>query len=112
MTKYIKLIEDLYAKALLDGEATKNGRMNLGWGIKGDLQEKYAIEFKGVNLHLRHWGTETLVLDMNNRTVIDYYGESNSDRDSLNMILMLTGTKGKFRWLPSKNSFIYEYEAE
>ena len=103
MTKYIKLIEDLYAKALVDGEASVNGRMSLGWGMKGDLEEKYAIEFKGENLHLRHWGTETLVLDITTKTVKEYYGESNSDRDSMNMILELTGAPGRFRWLPSKD---------
>lgn len=110
MTKYIKLIEDLYAKALVDGEASVNGRMSLGWGMKGDLEEKYAIEFKGENLHLRHWGTETLVLDITTKTVKEYYGESNSDRDSMNMILELTGAPGRFRWLPSKDLFTYEAE--
>ena len=110
MTKYIKLIEDLYAKALVDGEASVNGRMSLGRGMKGDLEEKYAIEFKGENLHLRHWGTETLVLNMENRTVSEYYGESNSDRDSMNMVLSLAGAEGRFRWLPSKDLFTYEAE--
>lgn len=110
MTKYIKLIEDLYVKALLDGEATKNGRMSLGYGMKGDLEEKYAIEFKGKNLHMRHWGTETLVLDITTKTVKEYYGESNSDRDSMNMVLELVGAPGRFRWLPSKDLFTYEAE--
>ena len=110
MTKYIKLIEDLYAKALVDGEASVNGRMSLGWGMKGDLEEKYAIEFIGKNLHMRHWGTQTLVLDMETRTVSEYYGESNSDRDSMNMVLSLAGAEGRFRWLPSKDLFTYEAE--
>ena len=106
--KYIKTIEGLLNKAEQKGQAKINGRMNMGWGMIGDLEEKYAIEIDGNKLIMRHWGTQTIEIDLSVNEIVSYYGESNSDRDSLNTLVDCLGIKPNFRYLPSKDLFIYE----
>lgn len=106
--KHIKTIETLLKKAQEKGHAKVNGRMALGWGIVGELREKYAIEIDDNILTMRHWGTETIKVDLSKNEIIDFYGESNSDRDSLNTLVYLLGIEPNFRYLPSKDLFIYE----
>lgn len=106
--KFIKTIEGLLNKAQDKGEAILNGRMSLGWGMIGDLEEKYAIEIDGNKLVMRHWGTQTIEIDLGVNEIVSYYGESNSDRDSLNTLVYCLGIAPNFRYLPSKDLFIYE----
>ena len=106
--KFIKTIENLLEKAENKGQAILNGRMVLGWGNFSDLQEKYAIEIDGNKLVMRHWGTQTIEIDLSVNEIVSYYGESNSDRDSLNTLVYCLGIAPNFRYLPSKNLFIYE----
>lgn len=106
--KFIKTIENLLNKAESKGEAILNGRMSLGWGMIGDLEEKYAIEINGNKLVMRHWGTQTIEIDLSVNEIVSYYGESNSDRDSLNTLVYCLGIAPNFRYLPSKDLFIYE----
>lgn len=106
--KYIKTIEKLLIKAQEKGEAKINGRMVLGWGMSGGLEEKYAIEIDGNKLVMRHWGTETIQINLSTKEIVSYYGESNSDRDSLNTLVYCLGIAPNFRYLPSKYLFIYE----
>lgn len=106
--KFIKTIETLLQKAENKGQAILNGRMALGWGHFSDLQEKYAIEIDGNKLVMRHWGTQTIEIDLSVNEIVSYYGESNSDRDSLNTLVYLLGIAPNFRYLPSKDLFIYE----
>jgi len=105
--KFIKTIETLYERATRKGQATLNGRMNY-YGYVSELQEKYAIEIEDGVLRMRHWGTETIKIDLKTKKIIEYYGESVSDRDSLNTILELTGIDGHFKYFPSKGEFVYE----
>ncbi|XWX32569.1 hypothetical protein LCFBJUUZ_CDS0110 [Staphylococcus phage PG-2021_76] len=107
--KFIKTIENLLTKAEQKGSAKINGRMSYGWGAKGDLEEKYKIHITRRNiLFMYHWGTLTACIDLNTKEINSYYGESVSDRDSLNTLLYLLDIEGKFRYLPSKDLFIYE----
>ena len=106
--KFIKTIENLLEKAENKGEAILNGRMSLGWGMVGSLEEKYAIEIQDNKLVMRHWGTETIEIDLTRSEIVSYYGESNSDRDSLNTLVYCLGMEPNFRYLPSKDLFIYE----
>lgn len=106
--KFIKTIETLLEKAQEKGEAKINGRMALGWGMLGDLEEKYSIEIDGNKLTMSHWGTQTIEIDLNMKEIDSYYGESNSDRDSLNTLVYCLGIAPNFRYLPSKNLFVYE----
>lgn len=102
-----KQLEKLIEKALYKGEAVVNGRKSY-WGGKGDLEEKYAIKIDGNILKLRHWGTETLVIDTRKKKVLEWYGESVSDRDSMNYIKDKFGIEGRFRYRPSVDEFSYE----
>lgn len=105
--KFIKTIETLLNKAENKGQAILNGRYFDGYG-KGEIEEKYAIEIDGNKLIMRHWGTQTIEIDLNMKEIDSYYGESNSDRDSLNTLVNCLGIAPNFRYLPSKNLFIYE----
>lgn len=106
--KFIKTIENLLEKAENKGEAILNGRMSLGWGMSGGLEEKYAIEIDGNKLVMRHWGTQTIEINLSTKEIVSYYGESNSDRDSLNTLVYCLGIAPNFRYLPSKYLFVYE----
>lgn len=107
--KFIKTIETLYQKAQETGFARINGRMSFGYGgLVGDIEEKYAIKIEDEELTMRHWSTVTIKVNLNTKEIIEYYGESNSDRDSLNTLVYLLGIEPNFRYLPSRNLFIYE----
>lgn len=102
-----KQLERLIERAERRGEAVLNGRMNYGYGQAGNLREKYAIKIKGSILQLRHWGTITLVIDKDKREILKWYGESSSDRDSMNYILREFNIPGSFRYRPSIDEFSY-----
>lgn len=105
----MKTLEKLISRAQRNGknEAVLNGRMSYGYGHVGNLREKYAVKIDGNILRLRHWGTETLVIDTANRKIVDWYGESVSDRDSMNFMLSKFGIDGRFRYRPSVDEFSY-----
>ncbi len=105
--KFIKTIENLLTKAENKGQAILNGRYYDGYR-NGELEEKYAIEIDGNKLVMRHWGTQTIEIDLSINEIVSYYGESNSDRDSLNTLVYCLGIAPNFRYLPSKDLFIYE----
>lgn len=105
--KFIKTIEGLLSKAEQKGEAILNGRYFDGYS-KGELEEKYAIEIEDNKLIMRHWGTQTIEIDLSTNKIVSYYGESVSDRDSLNTLVYCLGMEPNFRYLPSKDLFIYE----
>ncbi|AFN37835.1 hypothetical protein [Staphylococcus phage 812] len=105
--KFIKTIENLLTKAENKGQAILNGRYYDGYR-NGELEEKYAIEIDGNKLIMRHWGTQTIEIDLSINEIVSYYGESNSDRDSLNTLVYCLGIAPNFRYLPSKDLFIYE----
>ena len=125
--KYIQTIENLYLKANERYEKSENkypiagskegfarikGRLDYGWGHKGELQEKYSITIYMVEgkkrVMLSHWGTVTLVIDAETSELLEFYGESNSDRDSMNTMLELLNVPGKFRYFPSTGDFVYQ----
>lgn len=117
--KLIKTISNLYAKAKERetetevGVANINGRMNLGYvsGL-GRIQVKYAIVVNGDIVNLIHWGTRTLEVNTATKEILYHYGESNSDRDSINTLLYEVGMSHLFkaRYFPSKYSFIIQDE--
>src|SRR5699024_393714 len=106
--KRIKLIEQLYSKAKDQEHENENDRMRYYRGQVGELQEKYALTINNNILTMRHWGTQTIKIDLVNNNIIEYYGESISDRDSLNTLVNMLGIAPNFRYLPSKDLFIYE----
>ena len=107
----MKTLEKLFIKAEKSGHANLNGRMTeyyFGGIDKGDLESKYRVTVFDNILTLEHWGTETLKINISTKKIIEYYGESMSDRDSMNYTLSYFGINGKFRYFPSKEKFILE----
>lgn len=105
-----KQLETLIERAERKGEAVLNGRMTYYYGgVRGvgELEEKYAIKIDGDTLQLRHWGTETLVINTVNKEVLEWYGEGASDRASMNYVLDRFGIGGRFRYRPSVGEFSY-----
>ena len=103
----MKTLERLIERAERKGEATLNGRMSYDYGRAGNLREKYAVTIDGNIVKLRHWGTETLVIDTLEKKVIEFYGEGVSDRDSMNFMLSEFNIDGRFRYRPSVDEFSY-----
>ena len=108
--KIIKVVSNVLDKALDKGNYSLNGRYYEPWYGYGELQEKYGATVDKSNiLHFRHWGTETIKIDLRNKTVLDFYGEGVSDRDNLNSVLDYFGIGGaSFHYYPSKERFILE----
>ena len=92
------------------GRAQLNGRMRGMWGHVGPLEEKYAVSFNENKFHLYHWGTKTLTIDLSVGRLDEFYGESVSDRDSMNTVLEYFNLDGRFRYFPSKHEFIFEID--
>ena len=105
-----QLLNNLLRKAIQSGQANINGRMSYDNGYKGPLESKYSATINNEILTFTHWGTKTLELDLKGRTIIDYYGESVSDRDSLNDVLNYFNLSnlGGFHFYPSKDLFTLE----
>ena len=105
----IGTVETVINRAAVKGEAIKNGRLRtfIPWqGVDvGDLREQYAATNDGHTFTLRHWGTEILKLDLDNHSIIDYYGESNSDRDAINTAFMHFGFKQYAYYRPANGGF-------
>lgn len=129
--KHINTIEKLYLKALERyeksdrlyeheggkfGEGNLNGRMFYGRGSYSELREKYNVTIMDVDgkprLYLRHWGTTTLTIKLDTKEMLQFYGESVSDRDSMNTILYLLNIPSGFRYFPSRHDFVYEVDNE
>ena len=103
--KMSKQLQNLVEKAQEKGFARVNGRQR-EYGYVGKLEEKYAVEIKNNIIKLRHWGTQTLEIDTVNKKVLDVYGISNSDRDSINFILSKFNMPYHTHFYPSR----YEFE--
>ena len=107
----MKTLEKLFIKAQKTGRANLNGRIidrDFGYIYKGDIESKYLVTLSNNILTLEHWGTETLKINILTKEIIEYYGESVSDRDSMNYTLAYFGINGKFRYFPSKEKFTLE----
>ena len=104
-------LDKLFKKAQKTGHANLNGRIierDFGYVYKGDLESKYRVTLIDNSLTLEHWGTQTLKINIKSKKIIEYYGESVSDRDSMNFTLSYFGISGKFRYFPSKEKFTLE----
>ena len=99
-----KQLQNLVEKAQEKGFARVNGRQR-GYGYIGKLEEKYAVEIENEIVKLRHWGTQTLEIDIKNKKVLDVYGVSKSDRDSTNFILNKFNMPYHTHFYPSREAF-------
>lgn len=96
----IKTVTNLIEKAENKGFARINGKY-----YGGEKMEKYAISIENGKLELRHWETTTLELDLSDKKITYYYGESKSDADSINTVLDYFNIKGQASYRPSINKF-------
>ena len=101
-----KILTKLIERAERTGSANLNGRKShYSEYDNRDLREKYHIAIDNNILEFRHWGTTTLVANIETKEVLQFYGISISDRDSLNYIASHFKLPYYFRYLPSKNEF-------
>lgn len=104
-------LKKLNERAKKTGEAILNGRMRFYAGPAGELREKFAITYNGDRATLRHWGTQTLELDLENKKVTKWYGESASDASSMNWFLRENGiTDCYFSFRPVNGGFQIQYK--
>ena len=105
----MKTLEKLIERAERKGEATLNGRIieyhGFGNRYVGNLEEKYAVVIDGNTVALRHWGTQTLKINTVTKEVLDIYGESVSDRDSVNYMLQAYKMPYHVHYYPSIEAF-------
>ena len=99
-------LDKLIERASRKGEAILNGRQSYGFGQVGRLEEKYAVVIDGDTVALRHWGTQTLKINTRTKEILDVYGESVSDRDSVNYMLTRYSIPYHVHFYPSR----YEFE--
>lgn len=105
MSKHSKTLETLLARAERKGEANKNGRYMVGyWGDVSPLREQWHVTDDGSTLTVRHWGTQIIKANKKEHTVVDVYGQSNSDRDALNQIFEYLGIKMHAHYYPSRET--------
>ena len=99
-----KTIAKLIERAERTGSANLNGR-KYDYHYIGPIEEKYHIEIDNNILEFRHWGTITLVVNLETKEVIQFYGIGVTDRVSLNFIANHFKLPYYFRYLPSKDEF-------
>lgn len=105
MSKKIETVITLIKRAERKGVAIKRARQRDMWGV-GDLQEVYRVENNGKTVSLYHYETLTAKVDLENMQLIEVYGESRSDGDSVATFLSELGFKNfDFGFKPVNGGF-------
>jgi hypothetical protein len=105
MSKKVGTVITLMKRAEKKGVAIKRARQRDMWGV-GDLQEVYRVENNGKTVSLYHYETLTAKVDLENMQLIEVYGESRSDGDSVATFLSELGFKNfDFGFKPVNGGF-------
>lgn len=105
MSKTIETVITLMKRAEKKGVAIKRARQRDRWGV-GELQEVYRVENNGKTVSLYHYETLTAKVDLENMQLIEVYGESRSDGDSVATFLSELGFKNfDFGFKPVNGGF-------
>ncbi|QNL31078.1 hypothetical protein [Enterococcus phage EFGrKN] len=105
MSKTVETVITLMKRAEKKGVAIKRARQRDMWGV-GDLQEVYRVENNGKTVSLYHYETLTAKVDLENMQLIEVYGESRSDGDSVATFLSELGFKNfDFGFKPVNGGF-------
>lgn len=105
MSKKVGTVITLMKRAERKGVAIKRARQRDMWGV-GDLQEVYRVENNGKTVSLYHYETLTAKVDLENMQLIEVYGESRSDGDSVATFLSDLGFKNfDFGYKPVNGGF-------
>ena len=105
MSKTVETVITLMKRAEKKGVAIKRARQRDMWGV-GELQEVYRVENNGKTVSLYHYETLTAKVDLENMQLIEVYGESRSDGDSVATFLSELGFKNfDFGFKPVNGGF-------
>ncbi|CAD0300692.1 hypothetical protein [Enterococcus phage 163] len=105
MSKKVGTVITLMKRAERKGVAIKRARQRDRWGV-GDLKEVYRVENDGKTVSLYHYETLTAKVDLENMQLIEVYGESRSDGDSVATFLSELGFKNfDFGYKPVNGGF-------
>lgn len=105
MSKKVETVITLMKRAERKGVAIKRARQRDMWGV-GDLKEVYRVENNGKTVSLYHYETLTAKVDLENMQLIEVYGESRSDGDSVATFLSELGFKNfDFGFKPVNGGF-------
>ncbi|QDB71651.1 hypothetical protein [Enterococcus phage vB_OCPT_Ben] len=105
MSKTVETVITLMKRAEKKGVAIKRARQRDMWGV-GELQEVYRVENNGKTVSLYHYETLTAKVDLENMQLIEIYGESRSDGDSVATFLSELGFKNfDFGFKPVNGGF-------
>lgn len=105
MSKKVETVITLMKRAESKGKAIKRARQRDMWGV-GDLKEVYRVENDGKTISLYHYETLTAKVDLENMQLIEIYGESRSDGDSVATFLSELGFKNfDFGYKPVNGGF-------
>ena len=105
MSKTVGTVITLMKRAEKKGVAIKRARQRDMWGV-GDLQEVYRVENNGKTVSLYHYEILTAKVDLENMQLIEVYGESRSDGDSVATFLSELGFKNfDFGFKPVNGGF-------
>ena len=105
MSKTLKTVITLMKRAERKGVAIKRVREQDTWGV-GDLKEVYRVENNSKTISLYHYETLTAKVNLENMQLIEIYGESRSDSDSVATFLSELGFKNfDFGFKPVNGGF-------
>ena len=96
-------LNDMIIATIDDGkERNVSKRMNLGYGERGKLQSCWNVSFDNDIFTLTHWGTDILVYDYKNASLISALITSKSDRDGIQLALDYIADGLDVHYYPSK----------
>lgn len=104
--KIIKTVEKLIERAERKGVATLNKTLRENYhNFYNGKQEVYRVEKDGAIFTLYHYGTKTCQVDTAKNEILDVYGESLSDADSIFTFLHYFGIMLTFGYKPVNGGF-------
>ena len=107
--KKIQIIQNLFDKASIKADTSEEG---IGVAIlnrNGRLVYAVEINHRDNIARLYHYGTRTIDYDIRQGIILGWYGESVSDRDSMNTFLDCLGDEENyFRYGPVMG-FVHEF---
>lgn len=96
-------LNDMIIETINDGkERNINRRKNLDFGVKGEIQSCWHVSYNDNVFTLTHWGTDILVYDYKNASLISALITSKSDRDGIQLALDYLSDGLDVHYYPSK----------
>ncbi len=111
--KFIKIISSLLDSAELKAYRSEDKKASVSVSRRGEVVYEVIVDLDSNLYTLKHYGTVTIHYNKQTGELISWYGESVSDRDSMNtfMYCVNPGTPYYFRYGPNMG-FVLEYNGE